>query len=287
MRIIVKASEFNSPNPLDRIYTISEFVDNIIEHSLYEAREVDQTALTIYFIVFYSAQVSSNGLLNFLRKNYMNVAALDHIHDGLMQIGATKHQDVFKEACEILNMLEPEAFESLIVTGDNNLENQFRSKTVPVCFGINELDKKFSDLENGEEKISDLLYIFIGTMKNIYIVHNSKYDEEMEKLFSEVPDYEKRLTAATKDPEENQVQELSSIVAEACTKFNLNLISIDSESNENIITTDEEQKINMQDGAMFCHFSTEEGKFYIVCKNNDISLYEEQSHKLVGNMLLN
>jgi len=287
MKVIVKASEFNSPNQLDRVSTISEFVDNLIRHSLYEAHEIDQTALRVYFIVFYIAQTSNNGLLNFLRKNYMNVSALEHIYDGLGEIGATKHQEIFKEACEILNMLEPDAFESLILTGDNNLDDKFRSKTVPVCFGINELDEHLAELEKGEEKISDFLYNFVGKMQNIYIVHNSRYEEEMEKLFAEVPDYEKRLLAAESGPDQDNGPELSSMIAEVCTKFNINLISIDRVGRNDEIADVTPLIQNKQEGVIYCYFSTEEGKFYITIDGNQVSLYEEDNKRLIGNIFLN
>lgn len=287
MKIIVKASRFNSPTKLDRIYTISEFVENLLEYSLYEAGEIDQTALKIYLVVFYINQVSNNGFLNFLRKNYMNVTALDQINDGLGEIGAIKHQEVYQEACAIFHMLDEDSLESLVLTGDNNLDDRFRSKTVPVCFGMGEQDEKFTSLQRGEEVLTDLLYDFVGRINNVYIVHDSRYNEEIEKIYAQVPDYEKRLQAAEAHVNTPPERDLTSIIAELCTKFNLNLIAIETVNHGEGLVDEEQVTNNINISKIYCYFTTEEGNFYTSYQDNEAKLYEKRDNKYVGHLFLN
>jgi len=284
MRVIVKASQFNSPDHLDRIYTITEFVDNVLENSLYEAIEIDQVALKLYFIIYYYSQVRNNGILDFLRVNYMNITSLDSIYDGLQEIGAIKHKAIFQQACETLNMLDEDSFESIILTGDINVDDRYRDKIIPVCHELDELNREFTRLQKGEEVISDLLYPFIGNMKNISIVHDGRYDEEMEKLYSEVPDYEQRLFIAENAVEDSDETDISDLVADVCTKFNLNLISInDINFGENIVD-DEHQKANRENGIIYCHITTEEGEYYIVNNGIEAELFEESNKNTKGSI---
>jgi hypothetical protein len=286
MKVIIKESNFNSPSKLDRLNAITLFIDIMLENSLYEPEELDSQAMTCYFVGFYDQQVSDMGITNFLRENYMNVLALDSIYSGLGEIGAIKHQSIFKEACEALNHLEEDAFASFIRTGDDNVEDAYREQIVPVANALDQMTREFNNLEEESEIISDLMYDFIGKMKNIHFVKNdTEFEDEIDHLIESVPDLEQRTRKAEQEAhEEMEGDEINNIIADVCTKFNLSLISIDEINYGDGLVSETQIKINETNNIVFCHFTAQEGQYYIMYNGSEATLVEKNGSTPKGSI---
>ena len=286
MKVLIRESEYNSTSKIDRVGAVTEFVVSILDESLYEIEEINPQALSCYYVEYYDLQVSEFGLAEFLKNNCSNVFVLDGINEGLTAIGASAHQEIFKQACEVLNELDKEVFEEFADSDEENLDGEFKNELTATYSTLNSLSKEFFKLEESPQALHELAYDFIATIKELTLVKDDEYENELRKLIASVPDFEERLRKAEEEDEDDWLEddEFVSVIVDICEKFNINLLSIDEVNFGDEIVSDEQVAINEEKEIVYYHINTDQGEFYVIKDENQATLVAKNNGEPKGSI---
>lgn len=284
MQVLIKHSDFyaEEEKKYQRIVAIIDFVNSMRE-GLYTDEELDQLipeAEKVYFVDYYDSQIKNGGFSQYLF-NTCNLNDIDVqnsiVKQGLEQIKAHEHLELFNQFCAFIATLDESAMEQFyedkmkLGTGSEEIMEQ-----------LHKFDESFYNLCQNGSDLEELEFDFIPTIQNIRIVADDEYEAELNKLLALVPNYEQRKIEADKEYLENMPR-YAKVIDLVCEKCDLELVEITA-----IDYGDDEEEIekNLSENKVLYHFITNKGYSYIVDSGTECSLIDPETDETIYTMRL-
>jgi hypothetical protein len=107
VKILIKKEFYHSREKYNRITGITDFVNLLFENYFYQ-REIPKEALESYYVDYYNQEVIHGGISQFVYNSKWKDALVNYVSDGLRNMGAKKHAELFEKLISIVNELGEE-----------------------------------------------------------------------------------------------------------------------------------------------------------------------------------
>lgn len=269
---LIKHSDFYNEDKYNRIQGIIDYV-NALRNALYNQEELDQIipqAQQVYFVDYYLSQVENGGLTQYFSNSNFNGEQNNIVLKGLEDIKAYKNKEIFFQACQLLNNMDASLREEYLFSGIY-WEEEVRLKPIikEIHIELEKLTDLFFEINEKEEPILDLNFKYVEKIDNLKIIDDKLYDKEIEAIVALVPNYDERKKYSEEQWLKNMPR-CTKIARKLCSKYNLELLSINALSYGEGLISEEKVKENYNNNIMFYHISTDQGYFYIIdfCKTS-------------------
>ncbi len=263
MNILIKKEFFHSQEKYDRVTGLTDFVNLLFENYFYQ-REIPKEALESYYVDYYNQEVIHGGIAQFVYNSKWKSEIVNHILNGLRNMGARKHAGLFEKLISIVNELG----EGL----DQFLESDYFQENLKERKILNQLSKKFFSVDEMEDLV-DCNWQYIGNFNNIEIVDPETWTNRMEDIFKSLPDRDEREKEAERLAKENESDEEMKI-EQILEKAGQELLFI------NCINPGE------RDGQVVYewHVTTSTGDHYVVFQDDKVLLFDGDNHQIICEM---
>ena len=139
MKIYISHSQYHHEDKSQRIEGVIEYVNQLI-NGFYEFDELEPAALEVYSTDYYLSQINNGGHLQFFKNDGLKPETLQDILNGLGNMEANEHKNIFQNALHLFNQL-PEALREKLLTSFSieGLDNKSRK----VLEQLSVLDSEF------------------------------------------------------------------------------------------------------------------------------------------------
>ncbi len=263
MKILIKKELYYSKEKYDRVTGLTDFVNLLFENYFYQ-HEIPEEALESYYVDYYNQEVIHGGIAQFVYNSKWKSEVVNHILNGLRNIGAKKHAELFEKLIHTVNELGERLYTFL---GCDYFQENIKEREI-----LNQLNKKFFSVDEMEDLV-ECNWQCIGSFKNIEIVGPDTWPLRMEDIFKSLPDRNEREQEAERLAKENESEEEKKI-EEILEKAGQELLFI------NGINPGE------RDGQIVYewHVTTSTGDHYVIFQDDKVLLYDGDSHRVICEM---
>ena len=261
MQILVKHEDLHSGDKYDLIYSIIEYVNELLV-AHYLAQEIPAEALYSYYVDYYLQQILNGGVSQFVYNSNWNPLAIDFVQNGLQVMKAEKNLELFSKINSAVTSLGNDLTQ--FVTGD-----YFETRTDIRDF-LNKFNDEFYNLQETEDLV-EINFNFICGLPNLEVLSNSDWRTQLKKLCDSVPDKENRLRQAA----ENEPEHIK-IIKCLCKEAGQELVKLNAGSFG-------EYKGNK---VFEMHITTTSGHHFAVILDNSALLFDGTSRELVKEIMV-
>lgn len=263
MNILIKKEFFHSQEKYNRITGITDFVNLLFENYFYQ-HEIPKEALESYYVDYYNQEVIHGGIAQFVYNSKWKSEIVNHVFNGLRNIGAKKHAELFEKLIYTVNELGERL--------DQFLESDYFQENIKEREILNQHNKKFFSVDEMEDLV-ECNWQYIGSFNNIEIVDSETWDLRMEDIFKSLPDRDEREKEAERLAKENESDEEKKI-EEILEKAGQELLFV------NGINPGE------KDGQIVYewHVTTSTGDHYVIFQDDKVLLYDGDNHQVICEM---
>jgi hypothetical protein len=263
LKILIKNELFHSKEKYDRVTGLTDFVNLLFENYFYQ-HEIPTEALESYYVDYYNQEVIHGGIAQFVYNSKWKNEMVNHALNGLCNMGAKKHAELFEKLIHIVN----EMGEKL----NTFLESDFFQENIKEREILNQLNKKFFSVDEMEDLV-ECNWQFIGNLKNIEIVDSETWTLQMEDIFKSLPDRNEREKEAERLAKENESDEEKKI-EKILEKAGQELLFINGinpgERNGQIVSE--------------WHVTTSTGDHYVIFQDDKVLLFDGDNHRIIYEM---
>ena len=263
MKILIKKELYYSKEKYDRVTGLTDFVNLLFENYFYQ-HEIPKEALEAYYVDYYNQEVIHGGISQFVYNSKWEDHVVNHVLNGLHNMGAKKHTELFEKLIHIVNDLGEKL--------NTFLESDYFQENIKERKILNQLNKKFFSVDEMEDLVESN-WQYIGNFKNIEIVDPETWSLRMENIFKSLPDRNEREKEAERLAKENESQEEKKI-EEILEKAGQELLFI------NGINPGE------RDGQIIYewHVTTSTGDHYVIFQDDKVLLFDGDNHQIIYEM---
>lgn len=183
--VVVSAESMNSDDIRATIESNIDFVNSLFEELL-NLSEISHDAILSYYVDYYLAQMNNGGFAQFVHNTRWKPEVIALVKEGLQQIGATQHTDLFAKG------------EALVTAGKTKLASFFSSG----LFGenaerdrLNGINENFYEIEQ-EESLERLNANWLKARPGLIVVAEDRIQQEVTRRALSISDREARLAQA-------------------------------------------------------------------------------------------
>lgn len=263
MKIFIKNELYYSKEKYDRVTGLTDFV-NLLFENYFHQQEIPKEALESYYVDYYNQEVIHGGIAQFVYNSKWKSEVVNHIFNGLHNIGAKKHAELFENLIYTVNELGERLTQFL--------QSDYFQENIKEREILNQLNKKFFSVDEMEDLV-ECNWQYIGNFKNIETVDAGTWSSLMEDICKSLPDRAKREKEAERLAKENESEEEKKI-EEILEKAGQELLFI------NGINPGE------RDGQIVYewHVTTSTGDHYVIIKDGKVLLLDEENHQIICEM---
>jgi hypothetical protein len=263
VKILIKNELFYSKEKYDRVTGLTDFVNLLFENYFYR-QEIPTEALESYYVDYYNQEVIHGGISQFVYNSKWENHVVNHVLNGLNNMGAQKHAKLFEKLIHVVNELGERL--------NTFLESDYFQENIKEREILNQLNKKFFSVDEMEDLVV-CNWQYIGNFKNIEIVDSETWTPRMEDIFESLPNRNEREKEAERLAKENESEEEKKI-EQILDKAGQELLFI------NGINPGE------QDGRIVYewHVTTSTGEHYVIFQDDKVLLFNGNNHQLICEM---
>jgi hypothetical protein len=263
VKILIKKELFQSKEKYDRVTGLADFVNLLFENYFYQ-QEIPEEALESYYVDYYNQEVIHGGIAQFVYNSKWKREIVNHILNGLRNMGAKKHAELFEKLIHTVNELEERL--------DQFLQSDYFQENLKEREILNQLNKKFFSVDEMEDLI-ECNWQYIGNFKNIEIIDSETWVNRMEDIFKSLPDRDEREKEAKRLAKKNESDEEKKI-EQILEKAGQELLFI------NGINPGE------WDGQIVYewHVTTSTGDHYVIFQDDKVLLFNGGNHQVICEM---
>lgn len=197
MKILIKKELYHSKEKYDRVTGLTDFVNLLFENYFYQ-HEIPTAALESYYIDYYNQEVTHGGISQFVYNSKWGIHVVIHVLNGLRNMEAKKHAELFRKLIHIVNELGERL--------NTFLESDYFQENIKEREILNQINKKFFSVDEMEDLV-ECNWQYIGNFKNIEIVDPEIWSLRMEDIFKSLPNRNEREQEAERLAKENESDE--------------------------------------------------------------------------------
>jgi len=276
MRLYVSRTQFDSLDKYQRIQAVIDYVNQLV-NGLYEYDELNPQVLEIYFVDYYLSQVENGGHRQFFSNSGFNPSMNLIILNGLSNMGAVHHKEIFEYALNMLVSL-PEASREEVLYSP--YRESINVSLHSILSSFDAIDAEF----HLTESLRNFNYEYIDNITDLEIVDDDLLSERMKTLLDSVPDYENRLEMQRQLDIENEPR-YSKIAKALCEHYEHDLISINAIDHGQDFVSDDEVLENEKNGNYYCYLTTSQGSHYFIYDDiNNTAAFMQENNQHIGTM---
>jgi hypothetical protein len=263
VKILIKKELYYSKEKYDRVTGLTDFVNLLFDNYFYQ-HEIPVEALESYYVDYYNQEVIHGGIAQFVYNSKWESEVVIHVFNGLRNIGAKKHAELFENLIHTVKELGERL--------NQFLESDYFQENIKEREILNQFNKKFFSVDEMEDLV-ECNWQYIGNFKNTEIVDSDTWTLRMEDIFKSLPDRAAREKEAERLAEENESEEEKKI-EEILGKAGQELLFI------NGINPGE------RDGQIVYewHVTTSTGDHYVIFQDDKVLLYDGDNHQIIYEM---
>jgi hypothetical protein len=263
VKILIKKELYYSKEKYNRVSGLTDFVNLLFENYFYQ-HEIPKEALDAYYVDYYNQEVIHGGIAQFVYNSKWKSEIVNHVFNGLRNIGAKKHAELFEKLIQIVNELEERL--------NTFLESDYFQENIKEREILNQLNKRFFSVDEMEDLV-ECNWQYIGNFNNIEIVDSDTWTLRMEDILKSLPDRDEREKEAERLAKENESEEEKKI-EEILEKAGQELLFV------NGINPGE------RDGQIVYewHVTTSTGDHYVIFQDDKVLLFDGDNHQIICEM---
>lgn len=263
MNILIKKELYYSQEKYDRVTGLADFVNLLFENYFYQ-QDIPKEALASYYVDYYNQEVVHGGIAQFVYNSKWKSEVVNHILNGLRNMGAKKHAELFEKLIHTVNELRKRL--------DQFLESNYFQENIKEREILNQYNKKFFSVDEMEDLV-ECNWQYIGNFKNIEIIDSETWALRMEDIFKSLPHRDEREKEAERMAKENESDEEKKI-EEILEKAGQELLFING-----INPGEREGQIVYE-----WHVTTSTGDHYVVFQDDKVLLFNGDNHQVICEM---
>jgi hypothetical protein len=263
VKILIKKELYHSKEKYDRITGLTDFVNLLFENYFYQ-HEIPKEALESFYVDYYNQEVIHGGISQFVYNSKWKNEMVNHVLNGLRNIRAKKHAELFAKLIHIVNELGE--------TLNKFLESEYFQENIKEREILNQLNKKFFSVDEMEDLV-ECNWQYIGNFENIEIVDSETWTLRMEDIFKSMSDRDEREKEAERLVKENESEEEKKI-EQILKKAGQELLFING-----INPGERDGKIVYE-----WHITTSTGDHYVIFRDDKVLLFDGDNHRVICEM---
>lgn len=263
MNILIKKEFYHSQEKYNRVTGLTDFVNLLFENYFYQ-QDIPKEALESYYVDYYNQEVIHGGISQFVYNSKWKSEVVNHVLNGLRNMGAKKHAVLFENLVHTVNELGEKL--------DQFLESDYFQENLKEREILNQLNKKFFSVDEMEDLV-ECNWQYIGSFKNIEIVDPDTWDLRMEDIFKSIPDRDEREKEAEILAKENESDEEKKI-EEILEKAGQELLFVNG-----INPGERDDRIVYE-----WHVTTSTGDHYVIFQDDKVLLFDGDNHQIICEM---
>lgn len=227
--------------------------------------EICQEALCSYYVDYYLAQVNNGGFSQFIYNSQNNQQIQDYITQGLKEMNAQGHLELWQRALDNLHQLDDVHLEQFLMGeyfGEDNPQREF----------LNQFDHLFFELNNNED-LFEINHQWLSKHEKLTRISDQDFIELLEDIQKRIPDWHEREQLAY----ENRPQ-YEKLIEALCEKAGVNLESINA--GDPMFEYEDESHVAW-------YFSTDKGVFYMLELADRAIMFDAETQTKVVELELN
>jgi hypothetical protein len=178
VKILIKKELYYSKEKYDRVTGLTDFV-NLLFENYFHQQEIPKEALESYYVDYYNQEVIHGGIAQFVYNSKWKSEVVNHTFNGLRNIGAKKHEELFEKLVHTVNELGERL--------NQFLESDYFQENIKEREILNQFNKQFFSVDEMEDLV-ECNWQYIGNFKNTEIVDADTWTLRMEDIFKSLPD---------------------------------------------------------------------------------------------------
>jgi hypothetical protein len=263
VKILINKELYYGKEKYDRVTGLTDFVNLLFENYFYQ-QEIPKEVLESYYVDYYNQEVIHGGIAQFVYNSKWKSEVVNHVFNGLGNIGAKKHAELFEKLIHTANELGERL--------NQFLESDYFQENIKEREILNQFNKQFFSVDEMEDLV-ECNWQYIGNFKNIEAVDSETWSPRMEDIFKSLPDRVEREKEAERMAKENESEEEKKI-EQILEKAGQELLFI------NGINPGE------RDGQIVYewHVTTSTGDHYVIFQDDKVLLLDGDNHNLIYEM---
>lgn len=255
--VVVSNDSVESDDPYDIVYSNITFLNALLEEH-FRHDELSQDALRSYYVDYYLAQVNNGGFSQFVYNSGWDEDTIRFVREGLREMGASKHFELFNESASIIDRIGPDGMERFFES-DYFGENKERDI-------LNKFDDKFYKLSDDEDLI-ELNANWLRGLSNLVVITTDEMRAEVERRSAALADQQDRAAEALAN-EPRFMKLIRALCVEAQHELS------------RVTAGDPTHKYNGQ-AILAWHFITDKGHHYMVEADGNAMMFNGDSNEMV------
>ncbi|MFM2447765.1 MAG: hypothetical protein RIS44_215 [Pseudomonadota bacterium] len=256
--VVLSSESVESGDPYDIIYSNITFL-NALRAEHFRQDELPHRGLQSYYVDYYLSQVNNGGFSQFVYNSGWNEKMIRLVREGLIEMGAAKHFQLFNESASIVDRIG-------LVGMDRFFESEYFGKNKERDI-LNEFDNRFFKLLEDEDLVK-LNAKWLRSLPDLVVMSADEMAAEVKRRTAALPDREARAAEALAN-EPRFMKVTRALCAAAQHELS------------HMTAGDPTHKYKDQT-VLAWHFITDKGHYYMVDTDEKAMMFKGDSNEMVA-----